>query len=174
MIGADQLAEVQRDVRDLVAQQPSEAEERRRVADDLLRLGHGPVPVGLLLLVAVAHRGRGGRRVRPSVTATDGRRAVRLHRGPQEPPEERCCCCCWCAVHDGRCGIGVRAAIAARNYEREKEKVNRLRARARHRPHRFFFLLFFTSLKAAARQRRRRRRRILLLLLLEFRARAVS
>uniref|UniRef100_A0A8W7P3L5 Uncharacterized protein n=1 Tax=Anopheles coluzzii TaxID=1518534 RepID=A0A8W7P3L5_ANOCL len=45
MIAADQLPQMQRHVRDLVAQQPPEAEERGRIADDLLRLADGPIPV---------------------------------------------------------------------------------------------------------------------------------
>lgn len=72
MIGADQFAQVQRDIGDLVAEQPSETEERRRVTDDFFRLGHGSVPVGFLL-VAVVHRGRRGG-VRP---AADRRRRIR-------------------------------------------------------------------------------------------------
>lgn len=84
MIGADQFTQVQRHVSDLVAQQPSEAEERRRVADDFLRLGHRPVPVGFLR-VTVVHRGSGGRNVRPSVVAADrgcGRAILRHPAGP--------------------------------------------------------------------------------------------
>lgn len=81
MVGADQFAEVQRDVRDLVAQQPPETEERRRVADDLLGLGHRAVPVRLLL-VTVVHGRRGRRRVRPPVADDRGRRGALRYPGP--------------------------------------------------------------------------------------------
>lgn len=84
MIGADQLAQVQRHVRDLVAQQPPEAEERRRVADDFLRLGHRPVPVGFLL-VTVVYRGSRGRNVRPPMVAADRGRGRAILRHPAGP-----------------------------------------------------------------------------------------
>lgn len=63
MDGGAQLAQMLRHVSYLVAEQPPEAEERRRVADHLLGLGHHAVPVGSLRATAPdAVRGdRGGR-----------------------------------------------------------------------------------------------------------------
>lgn len=76
MVGSAQLAQVQRHVGYLVAEQPPEAQERRRVADHLLGLGHHAVPVGSLraTVPATVRGGRGerGRAVR-ALQPPDGR-----------------------------------------------------------------------------------------------------
>lgn len=48
MITADELPKVEGNVCYFIAKQPTEAQERRWVADDLLSLTHSPVPVRFL------------------------------------------------------------------------------------------------------------------------------
>lgn len=48
MIGADELAHMQGNVGCLVVEEPAQAHEGRGIADDLLGLGDGSIPVWLL------------------------------------------------------------------------------------------------------------------------------
>lgn len=50
MIAADQLSQLQSNIGNLVAEQPPQTEERRRIPDDLFSLADGPVPIGLAIL----------------------------------------------------------------------------------------------------------------------------
>lgn len=47
MVAADQLSQVQRDVRYFVAEDPTQAQEGRGIANYLLCFAHGAVPIGL-------------------------------------------------------------------------------------------------------------------------------
>lgn len=53
MIACDQLAQMKDNIRDLITQQPSEAQKGRRIADNLLGLAHCTVEVGLLLCIEI-------------------------------------------------------------------------------------------------------------------------